>query len=81
MEVGEIPVVQSSVKRNICSVSTATSILCPCSHPETLQSFGALDLSYATLCSKINFQVNQLLAQFEKGEQSREKERTEYDTK
>ncbi|WVY92227.1 hypothetical protein V8G54_037741 [Vigna mungo] len=31
-------------------MSNAESPLPPCSQPETLQSLGALDLSYATLC-------------------------------
>lgn len=47
---------ENSVRRNIFSVSTIESALRPCSQPEILQSLGALDLSYATLCWKQNYQ-------------------------
>lgn len=40
----------NSVRRYIFSWSITESALRSCSQPETLQSLGALDLSYATLC-------------------------------
>lgn len=45
----------NSARRNIFSVST-TEETSFCSQPEILQSFGALDLSYATLCWKGKYQ-------------------------
>lgn len=46
----------NSARRNIFSASITESVLRPCSQPETLQSLGALDLSYATLCWKEKYQ-------------------------